>query len=112
MTPSDQYSALLSCLTAARSQMLSSEWQNSLDAATQPVRVAAGNALIQLQSAILTLSTANLSDIAKAMQANESTLTAATADLNAALQGLANVANVLTKVTNILGVVAKVLPLL
>ena len=53
MNPSDLYSNTLSVLTDARTAMLSSAWQTSLDGESQPVRVAAGNELIQLQGAIL-----------------------------------------------------------
>lgn len=87
MNPSDLYSNTLSVLTDARTAMLSSAWQTSLDGESQPVRVAAGNELIQLQGAILALSNQLLSDIAAQMQANEAGLVKCTTDLTNALKG-------------------------
>ena len=112
MNPSDLYSNTLSVLTDARSVMLSTAWQASLDSSTQAVRVEAGNQLIQLQGAILTLSNESLSDIASEMKANEASLTQATTTLTNALKDITKVQNVMRAVTSILTVVAKIAPLL
>jgi hypothetical protein len=112
MAASDLYSQALSILTDARSTMLSSAWQASLDNASQDVRVAAGNSLIQLQGAILALSNASLRDIATAMQANETSLTQASTALSDALKDITKVQNAMTTVNNIVKVVAQIVPLL
>jgi hypothetical protein len=112
MNPSDLYSNTLSVLTNVRSTMLSPAWQASLDAATPAVRVAAGNQLIQLQGAILTLSNESLSDIATAMKANEQALSQSTNALTSALGDITKVQNVMNAVTSVLSVVAKIVPLL
>lgn len=112
MTPSDLYTTLLTSLTNARSVLLSPAWINSLGNESIEVRVAAGNAGNQLQSAILTLSNESLGDIAADMQANEADLTTCTKDLGAALTDVTKVQAVLSKITNVLNVVAKIVPLL
>jgi hypothetical protein len=112
MNPSDLYSNSLSVLTNARSVMLSPAWQASLDSATSAVRVAAGNQLIQLQGAILTLSNESLSDIATAIKANELALTQSTTALTNALSDITKVQNIMNAVASALAVVAKIAPLL
>jgi hypothetical protein len=92
--------------------MLSPAWQASLDNASQDVRVAAGNTLIQLQGAILALSNASLDDIATAMQANEGPLSQCTTAVSKALEDISKVQNVMTTVTTVLNVVGKIVPLL
>ncbi len=112
MTASDLYSNLLADLTNARSVMLSPQWQAQLDASTVNVRVAAGKQMIALQGAILSLSNASLSDIAKQMQANEADLTTCTNGLADALKDINKVQSILDSVTTALQVVAKIVPLL
>jgi hypothetical protein len=111
MQPSDLYSMALSQLTQTRSAMLSAAWQAQLDKQSPAARVSAGNDLIQVQGAILSLSNASLTDIASKMSANEQGLTQATKELGTALQDLTQVASVLTTVANVLAVVAKIVPL-
>lgn len=112
MIPSDLYSDVLDALTNARSQMISLPWQAALDAETSDQRVAASNALIQVQSAIVGLSNAVLGDIAQEMQANEAGLTQAATNLTTALNDITKVQNVLNAVGTLISNVAKIVPLL
>jgi hypothetical protein len=68
--------------------------------------------MIALQGAILSLSNASLSDIAKQMQANEADLTTCTNGLADALKDINKVQSILDSVTTALQVVAKIVPLL
>lgn len=111
MSLTDLYSACLSALTDARTQMLSPAWQAAVDNEDPGDRLAASNVLLKVEQAILTLSNAALSDIASAMQANEAGLTQATQNLQSALTDITKVANVITTVTGVLNVVAKIIPL-
>jgi hypothetical protein len=112
LNPSDLYSDLLDALTNARSQMISLPWQAALDSGTSDQRVVASNALIQVQSAIAALSTADLGDIAADMQANEAGLSQATTNLNTALNDITKVQNILNAVGTLISNVAKIVPLL
>jgi hypothetical protein len=111
-TPSDLYSSLLAALTSARSAMLNPAWQAELDKADSAVRVSAGQAAIDLQGAILTLSNESLGDIAAQMQANEAALTSATQGLTQALKDITKVQSILSSVTKAIDVLSKIVTLL
>lgn len=108
---SDLYSDLLAALTTARSAILSPEWQAELDQESSDVRVAAGKAGMDLQGAILTLSNANLSDIATEMQANETALITATNGLTQALADITKVQDVLSSIAKAITIVGKIVTL-
>ena len=112
MNPSDLYSDILDALTNARSQMVSLPWHAALDAGTSDQRVASSNILIQIQGAIITLSSAVLGDIATQMQANEAGLSQAATNLNNALNDITRVQNVLNAAGTLISNVAKIIPLL
>jgi len=105
------YSDLLAALTTARSTILSPEWQTELDQESPDVRVAAGKAGMDLQGAILTLSNANLSEIAAQMQANETDLISATNGLTQAFEDITKVQSVLSSITKAITIVGKIVTL-
>jgi hypothetical protein len=111
-TPSDLYSSLLAALNGARSIMLSADWQAELDKATADIRVTAGQAAMDLQGAILTLSNESLGDIAAQMQENEAALTSATQGLSQALKDITKVQSILSSVTKAVAVLSKIVTLL
>jgi len=110
---SDVYSQTLSTLTAARTAMLSTDWQASLATQNDPaVSLEASQQLVEIQKAITELSNSALADIATQMSAQQDTLQSATKDLAAALQNIKNVQNVITTVTSILNTVSQIVPLI
>lgn len=112
MSPSTLYSGTLSVLTAARSKMLSPEWQVSIDSASPDQRLAASRELIQVQQAILALSNESLGDIASEMQDNGADLSAGISALQSAFTDITKVQDFIGAVSGVLSVVAKIVPLL
>jgi uncharacterized protein YukE len=112
LNSSDLYSDILDALTNARSQMVSLPWHAALDAGTSDQRVAASNVLVQIQGAIVALSSAVLGDIATRMQANEAGLSQAATNLNKALNDIIKIQNVLNAAWTLIGNVGQIMPLL
>ena len=112
MNPSDLYSMTLSVLTSARAAMLTPAFHAAEQMKDPDERLKASQTLLDIQQAIIALSTASLGDIAAKMKDNEKGLTKATANLKKALQKITEVKNVIDAASSVLGVVAKIVPFL
>jgi predicted DNA-binding ArsR family transcriptional regulator len=112
MVASTLYAQTLSSLTATRAAMLDPTWIAAQQGQSPETRFQASQALIQVQQAISSLSTASLDDIAEKMMAQEQAIQTATSNLTASLEDLTKVQNVLNAVSSVISLVAKVVPLL
>lgn len=111
MNPSELYSLTLSALTAARSTMLSKDWQNALPDDAE-VRFEAAQSLSDVGSAIFGLSTAQLNDIAGEMKENAIALTGAATGLQKSLKNIKAFQTVLDDASALVTVIGKIVPLL
>jgi hypothetical protein len=107
--PSDIYAAILNSLTAARQLMLTAAWQSTVP---DDLRPAAGQALVDVQQAILALSNASLSDIANYMQTSADALSQQAAALNAEVAKVNEVKGVIDTAAKIVSTISTIIPLL